>query len=101
MNQKQKLVYDVQEILNFRELITRSAELYGERCAFIFREGKGVREITYGEVMENVKAFSTYLNSLGLEGKKIGVVGKNCYFWALSYLAVCAGTGVICRWIRN
>jgi len=95
MNQKQKLVYDVQEILNFRELITRSAELYGERCAFIFREGKGVREITYGEVMENVKAFSTYLNSLGLGGKKIGVVGKNCYFWALSYLAVCAGTGVI------
>ncbi len=95
MNQKPKLVYDVREVLNFRELITGSAELYGERCAFIFREGDGVREVTYAEVMDNVKALSTYLNSLGLEGKKVGVVGKNCYPWALTYLAVCAGTGVI------
>ncbi len=95
MNQKSKLVYDVRDVLTLRALIETSAEMFSDKCAFIFREGGGVREVTYKEVLDSVKAFSTYLNHRGLSGKKIGVVGKNCYPWALTYLTVCAGTGVI------
>ena len=57
-----KLVYNVRDILTFRDLIGGSAELYGDLCAFTFREGDGVREITYGEAYEDVRAFAAYLN---------------------------------------
>ncbi len=95
MNRKNELVYDVRDVFTIREIVVSGAELFADKCAFIYREGKGVREVTYAEMGENVKAFSTYLNSRGLDGKKIGVIGKNSYEWALTYLAVCAGTGII------
>ncbi len=95
MNRKDNLVYDVRDVFTVREIVLSGAELFHDECAFIYREGKGVREVTYAELCENVKAFSTYLNSRSLEGKKIGVLGKNSYEWALTYLSVCAGTGII------
>lgn len=90
-----ELVYNVRDILTFRDLIGGSAELYGDLCAFTFREGDGIREITYSEAYGDVRAFAAYLNSLGLSGKKVGVMGKNGYPWALTYLAVTCGVGVI------
>ncbi len=91
----EKMVYNIRDILTFRDLIGGSAELYGDLCAFTFREGDGVRQITYGEAYSDVRAFAAYLNSLGLNGKKVGVMGKNGYAWALTYLAVTCGVGVI------
>ena len=90
-----KLVYNIRDILTFRDLIGGSAELYGDLCAFTFREDGGVREITYHEAYDDIRAFAAYLNSLGLNGKKVGVMGKNGYPWALTYLAVGCGVGVI------
>lgn len=89
------LVYNIRDILTFRDLIGGSAELYGDLCAFTFRAGDGVREITYREAYDDIRAFAAYLNSLGLNGKKVGVMGKNGYPWALTYLAVTCGVGVI------
>ena len=88
-------VYNVPEISSIRDLCDGSCENFSENTAFVFREGEGVREVTYGEVYDNIKSFSSYLGSLGLEGKKIAVLGKNCYEWALTYLTVCAGVGII------
>ena len=90
-----KLVYNIRDVLTFRDLIGGSAELYGDLCAFTFREGGGVREITYNEAYSDIRAFAAYLNSLGLSGKKVGIMGKNGYPWALTYLAVTCGVGVI------
>ena len=90
-----KLVYNIRDVLTFRDLIGGSAELYGDLCAFTFREGNGVREITYNEAYSDIRAFAAYLNSLGLNGKKVGIMGKNGYPWALTYLAVTCGVGVI------
>jgi hypothetical protein len=89
------LVYNIRDILTFRDLIGGSAELYGDLCAFTFHEGDGIREVTYREAYNDVRAFAAYLNSLGLSGKKIGIMGKNGYPWALTYLAVTCGVGVI------
>ena len=90
-----KLVYNIRDVLTFRDLLDGSAELYGDLCAFTFREGGSVREITYNEAYSDIRAFATYLNSLGLSGKKVGIMGKNGYPWALTYLAVTCGVGVI------
>ena len=56
------LVYNIRDILTFRDLIGGSAELYGDLCAFTFRAGDGVREITYREAYDDIRAFAAYLN---------------------------------------
>ena len=78
-NNLNNFVYNVREISSIRELCDGSCENFSGNTAFVFREGDGVREVTYGEVYDNIKAFASYLRSLGLEGKKIAVLGKNCY----------------------
>ncbi len=88
-------VYETEEVTTIRELIERSASLYGERPAFLYSEDGEVKEITYGEVLARVKAFATYLRSKLPEGCKIAVTGKNSYNWVISYLAVTCGVGVI------
>ncbi len=90
------LVYDVKNICTFRELLEKSADDYAQCDAFIVKEKNGDhRHVTYESLLLNVKAYATYLNSLGLSGTKIAVIGKNSYEWALTYLAVTTGVGVI------
>lgn len=90
------LVYDVKEVRSFRELIQNSATEYADRPAFVFRdEGDFISSKSYAEYFEEIKCLTSYLHSLGLEGKRVAVVGRNCYEWTLAYLAVTCGTGVV------
>ena len=91
----EKYVYNVRDVLDIKELVETSCELYGEKTAFAYKKGDAVSEVKYYQVGRDVRGFSTYLNSLGLENQKIAVTGKNSYYWFLTYLSVCAGTGVI------
>lgn len=88
MEYNPKFVYNVREIHTLRELLESSYELHSDKPAFLIHHDESYKEITYAELLQDVKAFSTYLNSLGLKGDKIAVVGKNSYNWALTYLAV-------------
>lgn len=91
-----KFVYDVRTVNTLRELIETSAEEYGTNTAFILKDKTGnLTEITYSRFLAEIKAFSTFLCSKGLENKKIALIGRNSYEWALSYFAVCCGVGVI------
>ena len=93
--QNRGFVYNVREVNSIRELCHQSAELFADKTAFLFKkDGIGV-EITYARMMEDVRALATYLNSIGLSGKHIAVTGKNSYFWAITYLAVACGVGVV------
>ncbi len=89
------LVYDVRPVSTIRELIETSAAKFGDRTAFVVKRNSENVEITYKEVLENVKALATFFNSEGLKGCKIAVIGKNSYEWSLTYLAAVCGTGVI------
>lgn len=97
MNHKmaESMVYDVRDVLTFRELMESSVRLFHDACAFIFHEGDGVREVSYAQAYEDIRALATYLQSRGLSGKHIAVMGKNGYRWAISYLAIGCGVGVI------
>lgn len=95
MRKNETLVYDIREITTFKELLDGSAELYGERVAFLYAESEKVTEVTYKEAYEQVKEFASYLRSIFPEGARIAVSGKNSYFWALTYLAVSCGVGTI------
>ena len=91
-----KYAYDVRNVCSIRELIETSASEFSNNSAFLVKDDKGnIVPISYRRFLEEIKAFSTYMCSLGLEYKKIAVIGRNSYEWALSYMAVTCGTGVV------
>lgn len=84
-------------VTDIKNILETSAELYGDKPLFLqkFDKNKPFQEISYSKVLADVNALGTALIELGLKGKHIGVIGKNCYEWAESYLAVVGGTGVV------
>lgn len=88
-------VYSVREVITFRELIESSCELYHDNTAFLYHKGDEIATVTYSEYLEDIKALSAYLNKNGFSGKRIAVTGKNSYNWALTYMAVGCGCGVV------
>ncbi len=93
--EKRTMVYDVRTVSTIRELIETSADDHAKRTAFVLKKQKQRTEVTYEKLLADIKALSVHLNALGLEGKKVAVIGKNSYEWALTYLAVTSGVGVI------
>ena len=78
-------------------MLTTSVELYGDNVAFMqrFEKNEPFKSITYNEAFDTVNSLGTALVNRGLKGKRIAVIGENCYQWATSYLAVICGTGVV------
>ena len=52
-------------------------------------------DITYKTFGEQVRKLGTGLLKLGLQGKRIAIIGKNCYEWVLSYVSILGGVGVV------
>ncbi len=92
---KPKPLYNVRHIHNLRDLLEQSSSLFGDKAAFLIREGGGFRSITYNQFKSDVDALGAGLCSLGLEGGSIAVLGENRYEWCTSYLAVTCHTGVV------
>lgn len=88
-------VYNVKEFKSIREMLETNCAEYPERPAFLFREDGISVEISYSRLIDDVKAVATCLCRMGLGGKHIAVTGKNSYYWAVTYLAVVCGVGVI------
>lgn len=84
-------------ITDLKDLLVSSAELYGDNIAYLQKwDPKGeFREITYHQVLEDVNGLGTALLSRGLGGKRVAVIGENCYQWCSTYLAVTGGVGCI------
>ena len=100
MDSKNKYTFykeDTRPVANLKHMLETSAELFADRPAFWqkFNKGEEYTAITYKQTLDDVNALGTALISRGLHGKKIGVIGENSYFWAISYLAVTCGTGVV------
>ena len=93
-------IYKADEIKNFKELIERSAEKYPDNVAYKFKRNLGkknekVIEKTYKEIKEEVEALGTVLLNMGLENKKIALIGNNRYEWCTSYLAITTSNMVV------
>ncbi len=87
--------YSVTEIETLRELYRNSAETFGSNVFLRERVDGEYREFSFKKLADDIEALGTELCAQGLIGKKIIVMGNNCYAWALSYLAVACGVGVV------
>ena len=88
---------DVRPVIDLKHMLETSTELYGDRPAFHVKDTLGgpYRAISYKEAKKDVDSLGTALVSMGFKDKHIGVIGENSYHWAISYLAVACGTGVV------
>ncbi len=88
---------DSRPIMDLKHMWETSVDLYADRAAFHVKDKptETYRQITYGEADKDIKALMTALVALDLKGKNIAIIGDNSYQWAISYLAVVCGTGVV------
>ncbi len=97
--EKSRIVYEVEEIKDFKELINRAYQKYPENTAYKYKI-KNNNEVeyvtkTYSELKKDIEALSTKLLQMGLSGKKVAVIGNNRYEWCTTYLAVTTGGMII------
>ena len=88
-------LYNVRRFNNFREIIDNSAALFPKSNAFIIKNGENTyRKINYTELRDTFYGLCRRFIELGYKGKRIAVMGKNCYEWVVCYLAA-ASVGVV------
>lgn len=85
----------VQEFKDIKELIYNSAKTYANNIAFIVKHQEGKNKtyenITYKMLLEQINALGTKLYSMGFKNKRIAILGRNRYEWALGHLTSLLG----------
>lgn len=92
-----KPIYQFTEFTDLKDMLKKSGEKYGNRPAYIFKtnEPGKFREITHKEFRDEINSLGTKLIDLGLKDKRIAIISENRYEWAVDYLAIATGTGVV------
>ena len=82
---------------NLMEMLRYSRDRYRNSPAYMFRRQPHGRVLmrTYSELVDDIEALGTALIAQGRSGQFFALAGENSYEWAVSYNAVCCGTGVI------
>lgn len=93
-----KVINKAENLPRVRDYLNNATKKYAKNNAFIIKnkEGKEVTytNITYEKFGKQMKSLGTALINLGLENKRIAVIGKNCYEWVLAFSATLSGVGV-------
>jgi len=88
--------YDVRKIRDVKDLINSSAEIYQDKAAYLVKNSlREYEEVSFNTAKKNMDELGTALINMGLKGEKIAVIGENRYEWAISYLGVICGTGIV------
>ena len=66
----------------------------GDKVLFRYFEGKEIVDMSYGEFHGKVMAFAAALDTLGIDKKRVAIVGETSYQWVSAYVATLAAGGV-------
>ena len=66
-----------------------------QKPAFYIKSNAKFKPITYSRLRSDIRSLGAALTHRGLSGKKIMLLGDNCYQWSLTYLTALCGLGVI------
>jgi len=82
---------DMPKFDDIKGILLNSVKLYPNNIAFTTKvqEGKKTEyiEITYTKFLEDINCFGTALYNLGLKDKRIAIIGRNRYEWAVAHLS--------------
>ncbi len=91
-------LYEANKLNTIRDYINRGINDYPNNIAFIVKNKKdkdiSYTKVSYKEFGDDLKYLGTSLINLGLESKRIAIIGKNKYEWALSYFSILNGVGI-------
>jgi len=84
-------IFEATEFQNIREIMCHSVKKYGERIAFVIKHQKNKKatyeDVTYKRLLEDVQKLGTAFFQMQLKGKRVAILGKNRYEWAITHLA--------------
>ena len=78
---------------NLQELLLRAAAVYGERTQVVEFAADGNKTYSAKCLCDDAAAIAASLNRLKLQGKNIGIIGRNGYAWMAAFFAVACGVG--------
>lgn len=86
---------EVPKFKNIKEIVYNSVKLYADKIAFTIKEKKDDKvsyiNVTFTKLLEDINSLGAALYKNGLKGKRIAIIGKNRYEWAISHLACLLG----------
>lgn len=92
MDKKDLPLYKVRPVKDVKQILNESCEIYKDKIAYYSRyKSDKLVPIKFSQLKEDVDSLGTAFHKLGLEGKKIAIIGENRYEWAISYLATING----------
>ena len=82
--------FEATEFENIKEIIYNSADKYAENTAFIIKHKNG-KDVTYEnknykQLLEDINGLGTAYFERGYQNKRIAIVGRNRYEWAIAHL---------------
>lgn len=84
-------IFEATEFQNVKEIIYHSAKMYAEKVAFVIKhkqqEKTTYENVTYARLLEDINKLGTAMYHMGLKGKRVAIIGKNRYEWAITHLA--------------
>ena len=88
---ERKKYFNAIEFKDIKGIIYNSAKQYAQNTAFIIKH-KNDKEVTYEHItykklLQDINAFGTKLYEMGFKNKRIAVVGRNRYEWAVAHLS--------------
>lgn len=89
------ITFNPPAITDLKDMLQKSAKLYGDKTAYKIEINGEAKNYTYSEVLGIVNALGTSLVNMGLKGRKIAIIGDNCFQWEIAYLAIVCGTGIV------
>ena len=93
MGKKSKVKSESIKVVNYRELVEKRYETFGEDIAFKYKEKGEIKEISYHQFVQDIKAIAEVV--LDSDVKRVAVIGNNRYEWCVTYLGVTTAGRVI------
>ena len=77
-----------------RDIIRHGAEAYGAEAAFRYKVKKEIVDRSYQDVNRDSMSVSRMVESMGMGGKHIALIGTTTYQWIVGYFGI-VGSGSV------
>ena len=90
-------LYETTHFSDFREMTEQVAKNYPDKVAFKFKKDprdKEAQSVTFSESRDFIRDLGTELHAIGIEGKKVALIGVASIEWFFSYVALMSSGAV-------
>lgn len=91
---RKRLIRNLPRIWDVNDMLS-AIESHKDKTAFKYFENGDLEQMTYSEFLNMISCVSAATSSLGLEGKRIALIGDTSVQWLASYIGVIAAGGII------